>query len=57
MIGIKNKIEKEIENINNMLDKAMDDLKKSYQKRYEAILKEENNLKEDLQNKVTKTKE
>ena len=32
-------------------------MKKSYQKKYETHLKEENDLKEDLQNKVTKTKE
>ena len=55
--GLKNRIENEIMVINNMFDKTMNDLKKSYQKKYEALLKEENDLKEDLQNKVTKVKE
>ena len=57
MEGLKNKIENEIKKLNQLFDKTVYDLKKSYQKKYEIILKEENELKENLQNKVTKTKE
>ena len=35
----------------------MDDLTKSYSKKHEQLLKEENELKEKLQIEVTKTKE
>ena len=57
MQDLKNKIENEIENINNMFDKSMIDLKNSYQKKYDILLKEENDLKENLQYNVTKIKE
>ena len=44
-VELKNKVEKEIEKINNMFDITMDELKESYQKKYEALLNEENGEK------------
>lgn len=54
---LKMKIENEINEINNLYDKAIDDLTKSFQKKHENLLKEENDIKEKLQNEVTKVKE
>ena len=48
MEGLKNKIENEIKKLNQLFDKTIDDLKKSYQKKYEILLKEENELIENL---------
>ena len=57
VIGIKNKIELEINNINAIFEKTIENLTKSYLKKHEQLIKEENSLKENLENKVTKTKE
>ena len=54
---LKNKIENEINKINNLYEETIDNLTKSYLKKHELLLKEENDLKEKLQNEVTKTKE
>ena len=54
---MKNKIEIEINKINESYDKVIDQLTKTYKTTYELLLKEENDLKEKLQNEVTKAKE
>ena len=54
---MKNKIEIEINKINESYDKVIDQLTKTYKAKYELLLKEENDLKEKLQNEVTKAKE
>ena len=54
---LKNKIENEINEINNLYEKANKDLTKSFQKKHEILLKREEILRETLQNKVTKAKE
>ena len=43
--------------MNNLYEKAIDELTKSFQKKHEELLKQENDIKEKLQNEVTKTKE
>lgn len=57
IISLKEKIEKEINQINELYDKTLDDLTKSFLKKHEQLIKEENDLKEKLQNKVTNIKE
>ena len=57
IIELKNKLENEINKINKLYEKAVDDLTKSFLKKHEALLKQENDIKEKLQNEVTKTKE
>ena len=57
MSGLKDTIEKEIEEINKSYDETVESLKNYYQKKYDALLKQESDLKENLQNQVTKTKE
>ena len=57
IIELKKKIENEINKINDLYEKTIDDLTKSYLKKHEILLKEENDLKEKLQNEVTKCKE
>lgn len=57
LIGLKSKIESEINNINKLYEKAISDLTKSFQNKHEQLLKEENDIKEKLQNEVTKVKE
>ena len=47
----------EISKINKSYDITVESLKNYYQKKYDALLKQENDLKENLQNQVTKTKE
>ena len=54
---LKNKIENEINQINKLYEKTIDDLTKSYIKKHEELVKQENDLKEKLQNEVTKVKE
>ena len=54
---LNNKIENEINKINNIYEKTMEELKKSYILKYGKLIKEENELKEKLQIKVTKSKE
>ena len=54
---IKNKIEKEIIEINKSYDKINKEVTESYKLKHEKLIKEENNLKDELKNKVTKIKE
>jgi len=55
--NIKEKIEKEMTEIDNLYDKINLEVTKSYEAKHEKLIKEENNLKEALQNEVTKVKE
>jgi len=57
LINLKCKTEKEIENINKLYDKTINDLEQSFQQKHEQLLKKENDLKEQLQSEVTKIKE
>ena len=54
---LKNKIEKEIEIINNLYEKVNNEIIKYYKDKHEILIKEENELKEKLNNKVSKVKE
>ena len=54
---LKNKIENEINAINILYEKTIEDLTNSFLKKHEDLLKQENDIKEKLQNEVTKTKE
>ena len=54
---LKNKTEKEIEEINKLYDKTIDDLSKIFKQRHEQLDKDELKLKEKLDNEVTKVKE
>ena len=56
-INLKNKIENEMNKINELYEKTIDELTKSYLIKHEQLIKEENELKENLQNEVTKIKE
>ena len=56
-ISLKNKIEKEINNINILYEKTMKDLISSFVQKHEKLIKIENNLKEQLQFEITKVKE
>jgi hypothetical protein len=56
-IILKNKIENEINKINELYEKTIDELTKTYLIKHEQLIKEENDLKENLQNEVTKIKE
>ena len=56
-IYLKNRIENEINKLNQIYDKTINDLQNTYQKKYEQLLKQETELREKLQNEVTKTKE
>ena len=51
---IKNKIEKEIIEINKSYDKINKEVTESYKLKHEKLIKEENNLKDKLKNEVTK---
>ena len=57
IINLKNLIEKEITQIDNTYSKVNDEIKKSFELKHEKLIIEENNLREKLQNEVTKTKE
>ena len=57
IVNLKNIIEKEIDKINILYETTMDNLAKSFLKKQEQLLKEENELKEKLQIEVTKSKE
>ena len=56
-ISLKNKIEKEIEQINNLYDKIDKEVTQSFTEKYDKLKKEENDLKEKLQIETTKVKE
>jgi len=55
--SLKEKIEKEISEIDNLYEKVNDEMKNSFTKKHEKLIEEENNLREKLQNEVTKVKE
>ena len=55
--NLKDKIEKEIINIDEAFNKVFDEVGKFYEKKREILNAEEKNMKEKLQNEVTKTKE
>ena len=57
IIKLKNKIEEEINKINSLYDKVSEDLSKSFKIKHEQLKKEEDEIKEKLDNKVTKVKE
>ena len=46
LVNIKNKIENEISNINNIYEKTNDKLSKSFLNKHEKLIKEENDMKE-----------
>ena len=54
---LKNKIEKEIEKINNLYENVNNEVTKYFKDKHEILIKEENELKEKLKNEVTKVKE
>ena len=57
IILLKNKIEKEIEEINQLYDKIDNELTQYFNEKHEKLIQEENDLKEKLQNETTKIKE
>jgi len=57
IINLKNKIKDEINKVNIIYNKTIDDLSKSYIKKHEELIKEENELKEKLENEVAKIKD
>ena len=57
MTNLREKIEQEIIKINNLYDNVNKDIIKHYEIKHESLIKEENDLKEKLQNEVTKVKE
>jgi hypothetical protein len=54
---LKNKLENEINHIKELYEKTEQEITKSYIAQHECLIKEEKKLKEELQNKVTKTQE
>ena len=56
LIELKNKVEEEINKINDIFEKTIDDLTKSFQRKHEALLKEENDIKEKLEIFLSKSK-
>lgn len=56
-INLKENIEKEINLIDSLYQKVYNEITKSFQVKHEALIKEENELIEKLQNEVTKVKE
>ena len=55
--NLKDKIGKEINNINILYEKAVNDLTKDFNEKIEKLKKEETEIKEKLDNEVTKVKE
>ena len=56
-INLKNKIEKEINEINNSYNITKNKINKKFKEEHEKLIIEENNLIEQLKDEVTKTKE
>ena len=54
---LKNKIEKEISEIDKLYEKVEKETSKSFESKHEKLIKEEKELKDKLQIEVTKTKE
>ena len=57
IIILKEKIEKEINEIDTLYNKVNEEMTKSFELKHEKLIKEENDLREKLQNEVTKVKE
>ena len=55
-INLKNTIEKEITQINELYEKVDKEVTQTFLEKHEKLTKEENALKEKLQNEVTKVK-
>ena len=55
--NLKEKIEKEIININNSYDNTFNNISRAFEIKHEKLYKEEKDLIEKLQNEVTKVKE
>ena len=55
--SLKDSIENEIDKINKLYDKIYSEVTKSFEIKHEKLIKQENEIKEELQNKVTQTKE
>ena len=55
--SLKESIEDEINKINKLYDKINEQVSKSFELKHEKLIKQENELKEELQNKVTQAKE
>ena len=57
LVKLKDDIEKEINNINQLYDKTIKDITNSFIKKHENLVYEENNLKERLENEVKRKKD
>jgi hypothetical protein len=57
IIKLKNKIENEINNINQLYENTINIVTKSFEQKYEKLKKEEKDITDKLQNEVTKVKE
>ena len=55
-MNIKDKIENEIEKINELYEKMDKEITKSFEKKHEKLIKEEKEIKDKLDNEVTKIK-
>ena len=55
-INLKNKIEKEINEINNSYNDVKNQINKKFKEEHEILIIEENNLIDKLKNEVIKTK-
>ena len=56
-VDLKEKIEKEINEIDKLYDQIFNEVTKSFEIKHEKLKKEEKDLKEELQIEVTKVKE
>ena len=57
VINIKQKIENEISKINESYEKMKKEIKKSFELKHEQLIREEKEIKDKLDNEVTKIKE
>ena len=57
MNKLKEKTENEMIKLDNLFDKSIKDLSKSFEEKHLALTKQEDDIKEKLQNEVTKVKE
>jgi len=57
VIDLKNKIDNEINKLNELYRITINDITKSYLNKHELLIKEENEIKEKLENEVNKIKE
>ena len=56
-VELKEKIEQQINEINNLYEKVNKEVTSNFQMKHEQLIKEENDIKEKLENQVTKVKE